>query len=193
MKKSKWILNLTLSIVTMMIATEVLAKGGGTPGAPAGKGGGWHFVTVTPKWNARVASRHHFAAMSPQQAPRASLNMNRQELRKQKRQNKKQCISSCIESFGKYYDVASFLSPWGLVGGTTFIISDVLGDYSEDSLRRRGNRNQWSGNYRRGTWLVTAANGLRFFNGLALVGGGVGFITQQGMQIYCRKSKCKKA
>lgn len=192
MKKSKWILKLTLSIITMMLAAEVLAKGGGHPGSPAGTGRDWHFVTVTPKWNARVANRHHFAAMSPQ-APRASLNMNRQELRKQKRQNKKQCISSCIESFGTYYDVASFLSPWGLVGGTTFIISDVLGDYSEDSLRRRGNRNQWSGNYRRGTWLVTAANGLRFFNGLALIGGGVGLITQQGMQIYCRKSKCKKA
>ena len=37
MKKSKWILNLTLSIVTMMLATEVLAKGGGTPGSPSGR------------------------------------------------------------------------------------------------------------------------------------------------------------
>lgn len=190
MKKSKYILNITLSIMTMMFAMDTFARGGGGSDSPdrIGRISG---ERITYGYRFQPRSRH-LSAISPR-APRPLVNMNREGFRKQKRQNRKQCISSCIESFGAYYDVANALSPWGLVGGTTFIITDVLGDYSEDSLRRRGNTNLWGGNRGSGTWFIRAANLVRVFNAASLIGGGIGFLGQQGMEAYCKRKKCKKA
>ena len=192
MKKPKWILNLMLSVITMMIAMDTFARGGGHPGSPAGAGRDWHFVTVTPKWNARVASKHHFAAMSPQQAPRASLNMSRQERRKQKRQNKKQCISSCIESFGKYYDVASFLSPYSAWGVGVYVATSIYEGVGEDAILRRGIRNQNYGNYRWGQRLISGVNLFARLNIASTIASLTGLGAQVSMQAYCRLSECRK-
>lgn len=189
MKKSKWILNLTLSIVTVMLAAEVLAKGGKNPSVRAGNGGVMHGSTVygfNPSM--RAAMRYQITL----DRMRGTPNMSRNEFRKQKRQNRKQCISSCIQSFGKYYDVASSLSPYSTWGVGIYAATSIYQGVGEDAIVRRGIRNQNYGNYRWGQRLISGVNLFARLNIASTIASLTGLGAQVSMQAYCRLSECRK-
>ena len=197
MKKSKWILNLTLSIVTMMLAAEVLAKGGGHPGSPAGTGRNWHFVDVTPKWNARVASRHHFAAMSPQAPRPGSPRWNDPEARKKKREQKRQqCIDTCKENFGEFYKWADKIGWLGVGGALTSAGMSLLQNKTRTKLKREGLRRIHDPDprkYKSGRFLLSWSNVIKGFGKLSFKVGLLASAGQASMWSYCKYYKCGKS
>lgn len=192
MKKSKWILNLTLSIVTVMLAAEVLAKGGKNPSVRAGNGGVMHGSTVygfNPSM--RAAMRYQITL----DRMRGTPNMSRNEFRKQKRQNRKQCIDTCKDNFGEFYDWAGELG-WLSVGGALSSAGmSLLQNKTRSQLKREGLRmihDPDPRKYKKGRFLLSWSNVIKGFGKLSFKVGLLATASRISMNSYCKHYKCGK-
>ena len=137
MKKSKWILNLTLSIVTVMLAAEVLAKGGGTPGSPSGRIN--EVIVDGARFNPSAKAYMRYRIQIDRM--RSTPNMSKVEQRKLKRKIKRElCMDTCKENFGEFYKWASKLGSMSAGGIATAVGQSMLENKTRRELKREGLR-----------------------------------------------------
>lgn len=103
---------------------------------------------------------------------------------------KKQCIDSCLESFGDYYEVAAFLSPYSSWGVAGVIATETYEAFGEPNLRRRGIRQQNYGNFRWGQRLLRGVKLFARFNLASTIATASGAFGQLAMYSYCRYYQC---
>jgi hypothetical protein len=103
---------------------------------------------------------------------------------------KKQCIDSCLESFGDYYEVAAFLSPWSSWGVGLFIATETYEAFGEPNLRRHAIRQQNYGNFRWGQRLLRGIKLFARFNAVSTIASLTGLGAQGAMNLYCSQYQC---
>ena len=101
------------------------------------------------------------------------------------------------ELFGRFSllessKVASFISPLSTVGVVSTLATEFIDAFVEPAIRRQSIRERYYGDWLRGRRYLTAANTLRTFNALSLIGGITGVLSEQGMRAYCEYSKCSE-
>jgi hypothetical protein len=193
MKKSKWILNLTLSIVTMMIATEVLAKGGGTPGSPSGRIN--EVIVDGARFNPSAKAYMRYRIQMDR--IRSNPNMSKVKQRKIKREIKRElCMDTCKQNFGEFYNWANKLGWIGASGALTSAGMSLLQNKTRRELKREGLRRIHDPDprkYKSGRALLSWSNVIKGFGKLSFKVGLLASAGQAAMWSYCNYYKCGKS
>ena len=193
MKKSKWILNLTLSIVTMMIATEVLAKGGGTPGSPSGRIN--EVIVDGARFNPSAKAYMRYRIQMDRM--RSNPNMSKVKQRKIKRKIKRElCMDTCKQNFGEFYKWADRLGWLGVGGALTSAGMSLLQNKTRTKLKREGLRRIHDPDprkYKSGRFLLSWSNVIKGFGKLSFKVGLLASAGQASMWSYCKYYKCGKS
>ena len=190
MKKSKWILNLTLSIVTVMLAAEVLAKGGGTPGSPSGRIN--EVIVDGARFNPSAKAYMRYRIQMDRM--RSTPNMSKVEQRKLKRKIKRElCMDTCKQNFGEFYKWAGKLG-WVSAGGIlTAVGQSMLENKTKRQLKRKGLRmihDPDPRKYKTGRALLSWSNIIKGFGKISFKVGLLATASRITMNSYCKHYRC---
>ena len=193
MKKSKWILRLMLSTLTMLLTAEVLAKGGGTPGSPSGRIN--EVIVDGARFNPSAKAYMRYRIQMDRM--RSTPNMSKVEQRKLKRKIKRElCMDTCKQTLGNYYKWAKALAPsltsWGAISE---VVQTLVQGKTKRELKREGLRRLHDPDPRKfnqGRVMISYSNLIGKFGRASLHVGLVAGVSQATMYSYCKFYRCGK-